>query len=136
MTGLKDYELPNGIDPERVITHPLYCAMCGYDLRFGTHVGVCSECGNPYNARPLVMKGIFLPDAIRFPFLDMLVAMLFLGGAYPFFRYGINPVVQWRLYIGALFVLLGFVHVVVSFRALSRFIHCQRVLRRIRSEQD
>ena len=135
MKSLKDLELPEGVDPEHTITHPLYCAMCGYDLRYLTYVGVCNECGSPYNARPLIMKGIFRPDSMRIPFLDIMMAMLFLGGAYPLIRYGINPVIEWRLYAGGLCVLLGLVHIGVSFRGLAHFLHFQRVLRRIQSEQ-
>ncbi|MEE9294206.1 MAG: hypothetical protein V3W34_04465 [Phycisphaerae bacterium] len=134
MKTLGDYEMPQGVDPERVITHSLYCGRCGYNLRYQTYVGLCSECGNPYNARPLIMQGIFMPHAMRLPFLDMLVALLCLATAYFLIRHGLNPVVAWQLYAGGFFALIGFVHVVLSIRTLGHFFRFRRVLGRIRAE--
>lgn len=46
---------------DRRITGSVYCGRCGYNLRTLPFCYHCPECGNEYNARPLKMKGIYVP---------------------------------------------------------------------------
>lgn len=63
---------------ERRIGGTVYCGNCGYNLRTLYYVYRCPECGQEYNARPLVMKGIFLPQYTSPPWTDM-AAVVFCG---------------------------------------------------------
>jgi len=63
---------------ERRIGGTVYCGNCGYNLRTLFYVYRCPECGQEYNARPLVMKGIFLPLYTSPPWADM-AAVVFCG---------------------------------------------------------
>ncbi len=125
-----------GLDPDRTITYSVFCERCGYNLHYSTYVGRCNECGNPYNARPLMMKGIFSPHTLRFPLSDMLLAILCLGIAFVMIRAGINPVSPWRLVFGGVFGLFGILYVRLSARLRSHFIRFSRVLRRVRDEEE
>lgn len=46
---------------DRRIISDAYCGRCGYNLRTLPYIYSCPECGNPYNARPLTLRGIFVP---------------------------------------------------------------------------
>ncbi len=50
--------VPENIDPARQITTSYHCPACGYDLRYATLVGRCSQCGSVYNARSQGPSGI------------------------------------------------------------------------------
>ena len=50
---------------DRRIAHSVYCGECGYNLRTLPYAGRCPECGGEYNARPLIMKGIFNHEKIK-----------------------------------------------------------------------
>ncbi len=63
---------------ERRIAGTVYCGNCGYNLRTLFYVYRCPECGQEYNARPLVMRGIFLPQNVSPPFVEMF-AVVFCG---------------------------------------------------------
>ncbi len=61
---------------DRRIGGTVYCGGCGYNLKTLPYMYQCPECGQEYNARPLVMKGIFLPLNISPPFVDMAAVVL------------------------------------------------------------
>ena len=63
---------------DRRMAGTVYCGNCGYNLRTLFYVYRCPECGQEYNARPLVMKGIFLPQNLSLPFVE-LFAVVFCG---------------------------------------------------------
>jgi predicted RNA-binding Zn-ribbon protein involved in translation (DUF1610 family) len=62
--------LAEDIYRDRRISAPTYCDACGYNLKTLPYVYTCPECGQSYNARPMVMKGIFVAYEAVFPFLD------------------------------------------------------------------
>ena len=55
---------------DRRISGSIYCAACGFNLRTLPYLHRCPECGQEYNARPLKMTGIFLPQEAQFPARD------------------------------------------------------------------
>ena len=54
--------LSDDIYKNRRITGLVYCGTCGYCLKTLPYVYQCPECGGSYNARPLSMQGIFMPQ--------------------------------------------------------------------------
>lgn len=125
-----------GLDTQRTINYSVYCERCGYNLRYGRYIGRCNECGNPYNARPLVMQGVFNPHTHRFPTTDVLLTLLCFGFAYWVIRANINPPVAENLAGAGLFVFLGLLSLPLSIKRLSLFIRSFGVLRRIEQEED
>ena len=63
--------LADDIYKNRRISGWIYCGNCGYNLRTLPYVYTCPECGHEYNARPLTMRGIFLPHEASFPLRDL-----------------------------------------------------------------
>lgn len=61
---------------ESRIGTPLYCAECGYNLLKLPYMYTCPECGSAYDARPLVMEGIFFPHHGYFPFGDIMAILI------------------------------------------------------------
>ena len=61
---------------DAVITSSLYCDSCGYNLKTLPYVGLCTECGHRYNARPLKMDGIFTPQRLEIPLGDAAAGVL------------------------------------------------------------
>lgn len=64
---------------DRRITSPTYCSRCGYNLRTLPYVHRCPECGNPYNARVLVMQGIFVPTDGLAPTFETFIVFVWAG---------------------------------------------------------
>ncbi len=73
--------LSEEIYTDRRITMSTYCARCGHNLLTLPYIYNCPECGNRYNARPLVLEGIFTPDLLRFPFSTLFGAVVAGGGS-------------------------------------------------------
>ncbi len=130
------HDKAEGIDPDRTINYSVFCERCGYNLRYSTYAGRCNECGNPYNARPLVMLGIFSPISIRFPSVDMLLAVFCFGLAFIMIAASFNPFNPRALIVGAISAVFGALYTLYSFRQLRRFFRYQRVLARARSEEN
>jgi hypothetical protein len=61
---------------DRGMQYDVYCGKCAYNLRTRPRLGVCPECGNEYDARPLHMEGILLPKNISLP-VRQFIGMLF-----------------------------------------------------------
>ena len=124
------------VDVDRTIMQSVFCSRCGYNLRYGKYVGRCTECGHPYNARPLVMKGIFSPQDLRFPLSDIVLALSCpVLGAW-IIRGAVNPVNDWLLILGSALVLVGLFYVRSACRDLSRFVRFARIRRRIEAEEE
>lgn len=124
------------VDINRTLQHSVYCGTCGYNLRFATYVGVCTECGHAYNARPPIMKGIFDPNKVRFPMREILLALVCLVFGGSIIYNGIKPVSDWLLILGAAIVVLGMFYARTGYRELGRFILSLRLRRRIQDEED
>lgn len=120
----------------RRIGHSVYCGQCGYNLRMATYLGRCTECGNEYNARPTVMKGIFWPHDVRFPISDILLSGLCLLMGAAIIRSGINPVSDWAIFGGSIFAILGLLYLREVYRKLKKYIATRGLLKRINAEED
>ena len=120
----------------RRIAHSVYCGRCGYNLRMATYAGHCTECGNEYNARPTVMKGIFWPHDVQFPMSDILLSALCLlmGGA--IIRSGINPVSDWMIFGGSRFAILGLLYLREVYRKLKKYFTARGLLKHINAEEE
>jgi hypothetical protein len=68
--------IADDIFKDRLITGSVYCGRCGYNLRTRPYIDRCPECGGEYNARPLVMRGIFTAYDVAFPFEEIFVALI------------------------------------------------------------
>lgn len=123
-------------DADRTILHSVYCGHCGYNLRHGPYVGRCPECGNPYNARPLNMKGIFVPQEVRFPLSGLSLTLFGLVCGGWVIRSGIRLINDWLLILGAALTFLGLYFARATYRDLKRFFHFLRVRRLIENDED
>ncbi len=123
-------------DAERTIHQSLYCGRCGYNLRYSLYVGRCNECGNPYNARPLSMKGIFLPHELRFPGWDLLVTLACISFGVAVIWGALNPTNDWLLIFGAGLLVLGGVQGRSAIGGIKRYLTFRRVRRRIELDDD
>ena len=93
--------LADDIDKDRTITGSIYCGNCGYNLRTLPYAYTCPECGKGYNARPLKMEGVFLPQDTYFPASDTAATLLCAAILFVFIRGSIKPVVEYgRLLLG------------------------------------
>ncbi len=131
-----DSDLPPGVSPQRHITKSLYCDRCGYSLRYSTLAGRCSECGNPYNARPVLMTGIFSATSVRIPTWEIVVGTILLLFGYRTIRAGVSPMVLWRLVVGGVAIALCMGCAASAISAMRRLIHFRPVMRRIRCRED
>ena len=121
---------------DRRISHSVYCGRCGYNLRMATYAGRCPECGNEYNARPTIMKGIFWPYDVQFPMSDILTAsMCLLFGGW-MIRGGVNPVNDWVLLGGGFLSAMGLFYLRGAYRKMKRYIQYRRVAKYIRQEEE
>jgi hypothetical protein len=137
--GLSQQELERISDDvykNRRITASTFCGNCGYNLRTLPYVYTCPECGQSYNARPLVMKGIFVPYEVEIPWADFLGGGVFLSGAA---WWGI----QWYLTGNAAYWVVAVLFLGVSglfgYRAqkvMGRLLKARWVARRIALEEE
>ena len=125
-----------GLDSQRTINYSLFCDRCGFNLRYGRYIGRCNECGNPYNARPLKMEGVFNPHAHRVPTADIFLTLICLGAAFVLVRENINPPVVGNLIWGGIVLVTGLLHAGLSAKRLTHFVRFHRILRRIKHEEE
>jgi len=92
--------LADDIYSDRRITGSIYCGRCGYDLHSLPYIYQCPECGQAYNARPLSMKGIFLPHHAEPPIREIAAIVVCGFGAVVMLGSGMNPPDIWRLLFG------------------------------------
>jgi len=128
--------MANLADAERTIQQSLYCGRCGYNLRFSLYVGRCNECGNPYNARPLSTKGIFLPHELHFPGWDLIATLACTGFGAAVIWGGLSPVNDWLLIFGVGLLALGISYGRSAMGGMKRYLTFRRVRRRIESDDD
>ena len=135
----------------RRINVPTYCGTCGYNLRTLSYVYTCPECGNSYNARPLHMVNIFLPDQFTFPLGDLISAIIFMAIGLDFAISSdafaaillalkgndVGNVVVWGHFGVAFFLLpIGAVFLVKAWRGIARFVRARLIVRRIRADEE
>jgi len=121
---------------ERRIAGTVYCGNCGYNLRTLFYVYRCPECGHEYNARPLVMKGIFLPQNISPPFVDM-AAVVFCGPIAFFLIDGATqPFEPTGFAMGILAAILTVVYFGICIRRWRTLIKTRVILHRINRYED
>jgi hypothetical protein len=121
---------------DRLIPGTLYCADCGYNLRTLPYVHICPECGNPYDARPLAMTGIFAPQDIELPFRDMLAALACGASAFILGYGAFSPPDLFRLLLGLFFAVLAVVFFWQSCARFSRSFKAIAIARRIAQEEE
>ncbi len=121
---------------ERFIHHPQYCGTCGYNLVKLLMVGKCPECGNEYNARPLEMKNIFLPDHMDLPWQDIAAAGLCLLTGILFIGNSLNPYASGGVFIGIVMILIGVPFVLKTVNKLRIVFRLHGIYRRILKEQE
>jgi hypothetical protein len=118
------------------IYHSLYCGECGYNLRTLPYTGLCPECGGRYNARPLKMEGIFLPQNMELPVLDVLMLGIAVTFSILFIRDSINPYDSARMFIGVVGLILSLVFGHRAWSKFSRFLKFRSILKQIESAED
>jgi len=135
---LDNYDLEQIADDlykDRRIIGSVYCGNCGYNLRTLPYVYTCPECGSKYNARPLVMQGIFAPYEIEFPFRDIMVTLICGLGTLAFAAKTINAFsVQW-LVLTVLFIVLTASLILHAHSRLARYFKAVEISRRV-AEQE
>ena len=120
----------------RLMTKPVICDQCGYQLRGLPFVGRCPKCGNSYSVRGIKTEGIFVPHAAEFPAMD-LVAGLVGGGLALWLAAGlVRRFDLWLLLCTAILGYLGFVFLRQGLRRLRRFIRGQRIASQADSDDD
>ena len=119
----------------RRITGRVYCGQCGYNLRTLPYVYQCPECGNEYNARPLIMHGLFKPHEMAFPFGAYLMALVLAVAAFVFGTFAFSPL-KWVPF-GFTLVLLALtvVYLAQALVLTRRFFHSVQIARRIEAEE-
>ena len=129
-------QIVDELEVERIIRSSLYCGRCGYNLRSLPHVYTCPECGNPYNARPLKMEGIFLPHTAYIPVGDI-IAVLFCGlvGGVLIIAGLVDPNPPTAV-VGLLFAGLGLSLAVQAYRRLMGYVKFRAVYKRIIREEE
>ena len=136
--GLSGYELDRLADDiykDRKITGSVYCGTCGYNLHTLPYVYTCPECGNPYNARPLLMRGIFTPHEIEFPFRDI-AASLACAACTIFLAAGaLRPVDVIRLGLAIVCAAFTVTFVWQAYFRLERYFKSVAIARRIAADE-
>ncbi len=107
---------------ERRISYSIYCGQCGYNLRTLRYIGRCPECGNEYNARPAVRQGVHVPGEVRFPSVELVCVLFFLGSALAFGTLGIRPLVPWMVTFGFLSLVVGVISACLFYQQLGRYL--------------
>ncbi len=124
------------IDKDRTIQSDVYCGDCGYDLRTLPYVYQCPECGNEYNARALVMKGVFLPVRTPIPWVDMLAVPFFGYVAYTFITESIPVRAYGSLTVGIAAAALGLIYLSMTITKWKLYIRNRMLIRRIEALRE
>jgi len=123
-------------DRDRLISGSIYCENCGYNLKTLPYVYNCPECGNGYNARPLMLKGIFKPFEVTFPLWEIVAAVFCVPVSVVLLAWGLRisePVV---IILGVTFALLSILLWFRIWDGVCAFIKARAIARRIRLEQE
>ena len=119
----------------RRITGSIFCEECGYNLKTLPYVHRCPECGCDYNARPLTMKGIFLPRNFDFPASRMASALflLALGGL---LAHGANAGRDTVMSVAAAAVVaVGLLRTYQTWQGVLRYWHAKELALRIAKQE-
>ncbi|MFH0980076.1 MAG: hypothetical protein V2A79_00870 [Planctomycetota bacterium] len=127
-------KLSKDIFTERRLGHSVFCGNCGYNLRTLPYIGRCPECGNEYNARPAVRKGIYVSTEVWFPGVELLCTVFFLGWAGVWLSTGFKPVVPWQVTFGSVFLIVGGISAYLFYRRLGRYLHFLWVARHLEDD--
>lgn len=120
----------------RMLTLSTYCGDCGYNLRTLPYIYKCPECGNEYNARPLLMKGIFIPYRDDPPFRDLLGIVGF-ALATAVIGYGaLKPLDIFRLVIALFFMTFTIISAMQFGSKLKHYLRAIQILGRIKREDE
>lgn len=120
---------------DRVIRTSVYCGRCGYNLRTLPYVYECPECGHAYNARPLTLHGVFLPEHAQLP-QGVLFFAACIGISVVLFYGAFQPLDIWRLLGGVILSIFIGTEVPRIWRELHRYVAARKILRRIDQEEN
>ena len=123
---------------DAVIATSLYCGSCGYNLKTLPYVGVCTERGHRYNARPLRMDGIFTPQRLEIPLGDAAAGVLSGVVAAGMTIRAIAPSPSRGVYV-IFAVVLGLMSVAfawIMWRKLCKYVRFRNIAKRIESGVD
>ena len=128
-------ELADDTYHNRRITGSVYCGRCGYNLHTLPHIHRCPECGNPYNARPLQMKGIFFPQAVYPPVKETLATAFFGVIAFLLLTAALKPLDETRLLFGVIFAAITGAFAGRAVQQFQRFLKFRSLSKRIAEEE-
>jgi len=128
--------LADDIYKDRRLTASTYCGHCGYNLRTLPYVYTCPECGSPYNARPLKMTGIFLPQQRIFPFDDLASALVLTAAASFLIVRAVRDPAGGLVIPAGVMAALALAYLYRSTKCLARFFRLFGVARRIAREES
>ena len=128
-------KIQDDLQADRIIGSSIHCGRCGYNLRTLPYKHTCPECGNPYNARPLKMKGIFIPHSAYLPLSDILSALFFCFIATVLISGGLENGQFGTAASGVASLGLAVLLAVQAYRRLSRFLKSRAVSKRIALEE-
>ena len=129
-------KLSRDVFSERRIGYSIYCSQCGYNLRSLPYIGRCTECGSEYNARPAVRKGVYISTEVRFPTVELVCVVFFLGSGVLLAIGGHRQVVPAMLTFGFLFLVTGVISAYLFYHRLGQYLHFRWVARHIESDDD
>ncbi len=121
---------------DRLISSATFCGQCGYNLRTLPYIYNCPECGQAYNARPLKMKGIFVPIHLTFPIMN-LVSTVFSGlMAAMIFNMGWQPKDPTVFIFAAIFAVFAIIYAARWIGQLKDFVNYRRIISKIEEEEE
>jgi len=130
------YRLADEMYKDRRIASSTYCGSCGYNLRTLPYRYCCPECGQEYNARPQVMKGIFTPQAADFPYGSLLYGLILLGCAVGVGYPAIKPANPSRLWLAGVLLVIALIYGAQVYGRLKQFFKTAAIMQRILAEEQ
>ncbi len=118
----------------RVITGFIYCGHCGYNLHSLPYVYTCPECGRQYNARPLIMKGIFSPHNAQLPVSEIAGMLLCLSVAVALIWSGVKDTGTVRIIAGTAIAILGITLGTKAYQRMMQYFKTMAIARQIEAE--
>ena len=121
---------------DRGLQFDLFCSKCAYNLRTRPPLGICPECGNEYDTRPLHRKGILLPHDLKLPYQAFAGMLLFTGIAIVGFYFGLVEDVVWAYVPAVVFLAFAFVCGKATFSRVMTYVRHRELLRTAYSTDD
>ncbi len=118
------------------IFHALYCGECGYSLKMLPYTGRCPECGGRYNARPLKMEGIFLPQNMELPIVDICMLVVGLSVSASFTFKSMQSPDSGQLFIGIVVLILSVMFAYRGWSKFAKFLRFKRLIKQIEAAED